>query len=116
MVIRYYTSVLDRALSRSVDFSRSQGLATGIVLVALGLMVGLCSFHWNGPPSGDPAYMKELITTAIISGFAPIIILCVCVFVYYLVRSPADLANDARLAYQGVENNNRALTARGESL
>jgi hypothetical protein len=110
MLIHYYVSVVHRALSRSLDFSKSQGLTTGMVLVALGIVVGLCFFHWNGPPSGDPAYMKELITTAIISGFAPIVILGVCALLYHLVHAPADLANDARLAYQGLEKNNRALT------
>jgi len=116
MVGRYYISVLRDALSRSLGFSKSQGLVTGIVLVALGIVVGMGFFHWHGPPSGDPAYMKELMTTAIISGFAPIIIVGVGVFLYHLVRAPAELAKDARLAYEGSEKNGQALTDLVEQL
>ena len=103
MVRQYYVSLFREARSRSWDFSKSQGLATTIVLATLALGVALAFVYWRPPPSGEGSYMNAQLANAVIWVFAPTFILGIGVFFYHLVRAPAELAERARSEYSSLE-------------
>jgi hypothetical protein len=109
MVLDYYGSVCRRAVSRSKDFWISQGLVIGVVLLVLGVLSGLAFIHWYSPPPPKGQHpMSDLIVTAIVSGLSPIVVIGVLVFLFYLVRAPAELAGLAQQQFGALEKTHQS--------
>jgi len=94
---RYYASVLRHGAGRSTAFAHAWGLVASLVLAALGLVFGIgYQIHHDGGFKPAMSDLHQLTITALMSGFAPIVVVGLLTFIIYLVRAPAELAAVAR--------------------
>jgi hypothetical protein len=110
MFAAYYRRVLVEAKERTVVFARSQGLVTGIVLAVLGVACGIwMEYRRHSSGSATMKDIHELLLTAIISGVAPIMVLGLASFLFFLVRAPAVLAQREQYAFDRLQHSKAAL-------
>ncbi|MBV8454969.1 MAG: hypothetical protein JOZ29_22270 [Deltaproteobacteria bacterium] len=105
MVRHYYFLVLRHATERTVAFAKAQGLFIGLVLPLLGVLTGITvevyrHIRWSTVMSD----LIGLIITVGISGVAPILVVAMIAFGYYLVRAPAELGDKKQKYIETLES------------
>jgi hypothetical protein len=97
---RYYLSVLRQAMSHSATFVNAQGLVTSLGLAVLGMFVDV-AYHVH-QHQGWGAAVND-IGQLVLSGVIPVMLLAAIIFIYHLVRAPAELAALRRSEYAMLE-------------
>jgi hypothetical protein len=98
-----------------MEFAKSQGLLISIVLAIVGIFCALVyqtEILPKDPTLPTMGTEPELLMTVFISAISPIVLLAIVVFMYQLIRAPAELAQLAENRF--TESERRAEQFEGE--
>ena len=110
--VRYHASVFQHALRDALRFAWSQGLPITLAITIIGIATGIVFWHRYAQSADSVEQMRDILLTGVVSTILPVSIVGLAIFFVFLVRAPADLAEQARSAYIGLELTRRVLSER----